>query len=102
VLVTTDGSTMILSGRFDGRSTGQVREVLRALLARYVDVVVDMSGVESVDMAALRLLAAAAAVHERDGGTLRVRGCSPSMRRIIVLAGLRRRIGVHPHAPLAL
>ena len=28
MLVTTQGPTMVLSGRFDGRSTSEVREVL--------------------------------------------------------------------------
>lgn len=90
MLVTTTGSTMVLSGSFDGRSTSEVRDVLHDLRETYGDVVVDVSGVESVDLTALRLLAATVRVSERQGHTLTLRGCTPSMRRVIALARMRR------------
>jgi anti-anti-sigma factor len=90
--VTTNGATMFLTGQFDGRSTGRVRDVLYDQIAHHDHVVVDLSGVESIDVTALKLLAAATAVLERDGRALTLRGCSASLRRVVTVTPLRRLI----------
>ena len=90
MLVTVTGSTMRLSGPFDGRSTAEVRDTLHALVELHDVVVVDMAEVEYVDATALRVLAATSALLERRGGHLVLRDCSPAVRRLIACTRLRR------------
>ncbi len=94
MLVVTIGQTICLTGHFDGRSTDEVRQVLRDLTSRYTDVVIDMSEVESVDAVALRMLAASSTRMDREGRTLTLRGCSPALRRVLALTKLRLRLSL--------
>lgn len=93
--VSTSGATVILAGRFDVRSTGQVREVLyQQINQSRDDVIVDLSGLESIDATALKVLAAATRVMERSGRHLILRGCTPGLRRIIALTRLHRLVQI--------
>ena len=100
--ITTDGTTLVLSGAFDVRSTGEVRaaiyDVLESVDARGedVDVVVDLSGVEAVDHTALRVLAYATRRAGRSGRHLRLRGARPAVRRMLHLTHLRRAVEMAP------
>jgi anti-anti-sigma factor len=86
------GTTLVLSGRFDGRSSGMVREALYSYIDETTDgdVVLDLSEVESIDSTALKLLGAASHYLERGGRHLVLRGCTPAIRRVLTFTRLRR------------
>jgi anti-anti-sigma factor len=93
--ITTSGTTLVLVGRFDVRSTSMVREALYQHIDEHSgNVVVDLSGVESIDATALKVLAAATRNVERERRQLVLRGCSPALRRIIAFTRLRRLVQV--------
>lgn len=85
-------SAIALSGRLDGRCAGEVREMLYRHIEEHPDedVVVDVSAVESVDPTVLKLLAVAALRLQRVGRHVVLRGCSPSLRRLLTSGGWRR------------
>ncbi len=86
------GSVLALSGRFDGRSTGMVRDALYEHIqtTSEPDVVLDLSDVESLDATALKLLGAASHHLERGGRHLVLRGCTPAIRRVLTFTRMRR------------
>jgi anti-anti-sigma factor len=95
--ITTHGTTLSLSGRFDGRSTGRVRDALYSQIhSTHGDVVVDVSDVESVDSTALKVLGAASHRLERQGRHLVLRGCCPSVRRTLAFSRMRRLFRLDP------
>ncbi len=95
-------TTLFLRGDFDVRSTSEVREVVNATLRRCGEreVVVDLTEVGAVDVTALRLLAAATRRATRQGTHLRLRGCGPSVLRMLHISRLARLLEVD-RAPVA-
>lgn len=57
-------------------------------------IIVDLTGVDSVDVTALRLLAVATRQAARRGGHVRLRGCSPAVRRMLHLSRLAAAVEV--------
>jgi anti-anti-sigma factor len=93
--ITRDGTVLVLGGDLDVRSTMDVRNAVYDLLASYDgDVVIDLSDVDSIDVTALRMLAVATRQALRDGHHLMLRGCSPAVRRMLLLSHLNRVVEV--------
>lgn len=88
--IVTDGPLLVLSGDFDVRSTWEVRNAVYELLAVHDHVVVDLSGVDTVDVTALKVLAAASRQAVREGQHLTLRGCNGAVRRLLHLTRLIR------------
>lgn len=93
--IVTDGPALVLSGDFDVRSTAEVRNALYLhLQCQDRDVIVDLTRVDSVDLTALRLLAVATRQASRHGRHLTLRGCGPSVRRMLHISRLIRVVEV--------
>lgn len=100
--IITDGPTLVLSGDFDVRSTWEVRNALYEHLQGHdEDVVVDLSDVATIDMTALRVLAAASLAAAQQGHHLTLRGCVPAVRRMMHLTRLSRVLEVERTAATA-
>ena len=100
--ITRDGSTLVLHGAFDVRSTGEVRHAIYdCLAAGDDDVVVDMSDVSTIDATALRLLAVATRHAWLSGHHLTVRNPGPAVRRMAHLTRLAHAIEVERVAATA-
>jgi anti-anti-sigma factor len=97
-----DGHALVLSGDFDVRSTMEVRSAIYEYLDGFEqDLVVDLSGVTTLDVTAARVLAYASLEAGRSGHHLRLRGCGPAVRRMLQLSRLARFIEVDRAAATA-
>jgi anti-anti-sigma factor len=94
--IMSDGPVLVLSGDLDVRSTMQVRSAVQDMLHSYDEVAIDLSGVESADVTALRVLAAATLQAIRDGHHLTLRQPSPAVRRMLHMSHLARIVEVAP------
>lgn len=90
-LVATAGTVVTLTGRVDAATVATCRE----LLHRAVDdgpgpVVVDLTGVVVVDATGIGMLLGTARRAAHSGGSLRLRGTSPRLARLLHVTGLDR------------
>ena len=92
--IVSDGPVLVLSGDLDVRSTMQVRSALLDLLGTYDEVAIDLSAVQSADVTALKVLAAATVRAVRDGHHLTLRHPSPAVRRMLHFSHLGRVVEV--------
>jgi anti-anti-sigma factor len=100
--ITTDGQVLVLSGDFDVRSTMDVRAALREqLLLPEHEIVVDLTGVTTIDLTAARVLAFASREASLAGNHVTLRGCGPNVRRMLHISHLRRFVDVERAAATA-
>ncbi len=99
--IIASGGTLHLVGDFDVRSTGAVRDAIYDRFEKRGDVVIDLSEVGAVDLTALRVLAVATRHASQRGDHLRLRGCSPSVRRMLHLSRLAAVVEVERVAAIA-
>ncbi|MCP2323460.1 stage II sporulation protein AA (anti-sigma F factor antagonist) [Hamadaea flava] len=84
-----DGPTIVvLTGEVDFTSWEQARDQLAAVADGGGYVVVDMSQVPFVDSAGIAVLVNARSRAYAAGGTLRLRGVQPAVRRVLQVMGL--------------
>lgn len=89
-----EGAVVTLHGDFDARSTHEVRHLVYDALDHHRAVVVDLSDVPSVDVTALRLLAAASFAAHRAERQVTLRGCNGAVRRLLHRTHLIRLVHV--------
>ncbi|TIC84063.1 STAS domain-containing protein [Nocardioides sp. GY 10127] len=92
--IESHGSTLLLHGDCVGHVTAQVREALAEHLESHPRATVDLSDVEVVDLTSLRMLAAASRRAHLEGRHLALRGCRPSVRRLLAVSRLNRMVEV--------
>lgn len=87
----TPATVLHVSGRLDGTSVSEIRERLHtAIAAGDQDVVLDVSGVEWVDVTGLAVIVDAHRRLRQRARRLILRGCTPRMRRALAVTRLSR------------
>ncbi len=90
-----DDQTLLLAGDFDVRSTWEVRNAIQERLSGVEqELVIDLTDVATIDLTALKVLAAASLQAGREGHHVTLRGCSPAVRRMLHLTHLIRVVDV--------
>jgi anti-sigma B factor antagonist len=96
------GDEVLLRGRLDARSAGEVRDTLHAVLkAGSGRLVVDLSGVELLDATGLGVLVGAHRRARLTGRDLVLRGAPARVTRLLRRARLDRVITLEPAAQFA-
>ena len=99
--IRADGPTLVFSGALDVRCTASVRQAIYTHLHTWDgDIVLDLHDVTSVDLTALRVIAAASRRALDTDSHIVVRGVSPQVLRMLHLSHLIRVVELE-RAPVA-
>ena len=97
-----DGQALVLTGDFDVRSTMEVRSAIHQHLDGVEQsLVLDLTGVTTLDLTAARVLAYASLEAGRSGNHIWLRGCGPAVRRMLQVSRLARFVEVERAAASA-
>ncbi len=91
-----DGNKLILklSGRLDTNTAPQLQEVVERDLEEITELTADMSSLEYVSSAGLRVLLAAAKNMKAKGGTLTVTGANQDIKQVFIITGFQKVLNV--------
>jgi anti-sigma B factor antagonist len=89
---------LALNGRFDARSAESVEEKVNEILdGGNYKLVVDLSGVDYISSAGLRvLLAVLRRARKEDGGDVRLAGIQPQVQQVFDIAGFTQLFRIFP------
>lgn len=88
-----DGSTLVLTGEFDVRNTMKVRTAIHEHMGKHdSDLVIDLTGVPTIDLTALRVLAAASHMADQRGRRIILRNAGPAVLRLLHISHLIRAV----------
>lgn len=92
-------ATLALSGRLDGLSSPELEQQVMALIASGVRAVIfDLSGLDYVSSAGLRVFIIAAKKLKASGGAAQFSSLTPAVRDVFHISGLLTALGVAPPA----
>ena len=83
-----DDIVIHLSGEVDLAACERLRDVIEPNIGPQQTIILDLSGVEFMDSACLRLLVQARGALTKDGGSLKLRNPSVAARKLVTLAGI--------------
>jgi len=98
-----DVTVVSLGGRFDAQSAGEVDQSLEGILAEGCPkLLVDMSGVDYISSAGLRVLLSTAKKQSAAGGKLILCGLKPYVQEVFEVAGFTTIFQIEPDMATAL
>jgi anti-anti-sigma factor len=99
-----DGDVAIfrLSGRFDSNAAGPAEADLGAALTGTPRLVIDLSGLDYISSAGLRVMLVTARKVQQASGKLALFGLQPTVRQVFTVSGFDTIISIQPDAAAAL